>query len=116
MKKKKLTVFQKKYHKYLLSSEWKAKRLSVLNERGICDKCGKKKNLHVHHLTYDNIFHERPEDLIVLCKKCHFNIHNGEDKPKKVPRDERKRRAVAREMNRLVNDAMKSGKVVQWTP
>jgi hypothetical protein len=27
--------------------------------------------LDVHHLTYDRVFEEPPEDLCVLCQRCH---------------------------------------------
>lgn len=35
-----------------------------------CEKCGSKKNLVRHHEDYD-----KPEDVIILCKKCHSLWH-----------------------------------------
>lgn len=32
-------------------------------------------SLHVHHLTYENLGNEADEDLLVLCKDCHREIH-----------------------------------------
>lgn len=31
--------------------------------------------LEVHHLTYDRIGNEHPDDLIVLCPQCHRKAH-----------------------------------------
>ena len=57
---------------YYKSEEWETKRLFALRRaQHRCDKCGSKGPLQVHHLTYDRIYNERPEDLEVLCNKCH---------------------------------------------
>ena len=29
----------------------------------------------MHHRTYDNLGDEEPEDLVVLCRKCHATFH-----------------------------------------
>ena len=39
-----------------------------------CEKCGSKKNLLVHHID-ENRMHNVKENLMVLCKKCHQNLH-----------------------------------------
>lgn len=71
-----MTENKQKYHKYLLSDSWAAKRKKVTALRkGKCEKCGSMKSLHVHHLHYKNIFHEEMEDLQLLCKKCHYKVH-----------------------------------------
>ena len=36
---------------------------------------GQKGKLHIHHLDYLN-----PEKIIVLCAKCHAQLHNGKPK------------------------------------
>lgn len=72
-----------KYKKYLLSKEWAQLKVDLFDYRGrICEKCSSKYNLHVHHLTYKNIFNEEPEDLIILCDKCHKTAHGN--KPKTI--------------------------------
>ncbi len=77
-KKKQLSEKQKKYRDYLKSSEWVQLRIDLLKFRGYkCERCGVTKNLHVHHLHYDNIFKEEPEDLEILCDKCHTEEHKG---------------------------------------
>jgi 5-methylcytosine-specific restriction endonuclease McrA len=113
-KKNKRTNFQKKYHKYLLSSGWKIKRDKIISEKGCCSRCGKMKSLHVHHLTYKNIFNENSEDLIVLCKSCRREEHKSEKQL--LPRSERKRLAIAREFKRLEQAALRQGKVTNWSP
>lgn len=37
----------------------------------------------VHHLTYERVGHERPEDVIGVCADCHRALHN---RPAKLPR------------------------------
>ncbi|MCT3845067.1 HNH endonuclease [Elizabethkingia anophelis] len=68
-----------KYHRYLESPEWKAKRKIVFErDENICQECKKKPAFHVHHLTYQNIFNEKLEDLISVCTQCHSMIHYQE--------------------------------------
>jgi hypothetical protein len=57
---------------YYQSEEWDLKRLFALHRaQNSCDRCGSKGPLQIHHITYDRLYHERPEDLEVLCIKCH---------------------------------------------
>jgi hypothetical protein len=57
---------------YYLSPEWALKRAFALNRaEGRCERCQTKGRLEAHHLTYENLFNEKPEDLEVLCPKCH---------------------------------------------
>ena len=77
-----------KYKKYLLSDEWKQLRLDLISIRGNkCEKCKKKTNrVQVHHLTYERLFNEQSEDLILLCGTCHQKAHgliNEKTKPTK---------------------------------
>lgn len=65
------------YHKYLKSTKWLKKRNRALKRAGYkCQVCGYKKNLQVHHNTYEHIFHEHKQDLVVLCWKCHTTFHH----------------------------------------
>ena len=65
------------YSAYLNSDHWKQTRQKALeNAEYQCWECGSKDRLHVHHLTYENIGGELPEDLMVLCASCHAKIHN----------------------------------------
>jgi len=72
-----------KYQEYLMSPIWgrKKKRL-VRNRKFTCERCERRlpsfKSFHIHHLSYDNLFHEsrkKSKDLLVLCQNCHKEIH-----------------------------------------
>ena len=66
-----------KYRAYLLSDEWREKRDERVKIDGNrCAVCESKKDLNVHHLTYENIMRENVrEDLITLCHRCHATLH-----------------------------------------
>jgi hypothetical protein len=61
------------YLAYLQSPEWKLFRLTIFAQRGKkCERCGRTNgSIQVHHLHYQNIGHEQPEDVQVLCFRCH---------------------------------------------
>ena len=74
-----------RYRNYLLSDAWQQKRKAVFeraqrnantnNRLGVCEKCGYKPwkpNLQIHHLTYERIYNEPLDDLILLCPRCHY--------------------------------------------
>lgn len=65
------------YKWYLKTEHWKTFRLYALEEHGkICKDCGAiATSLHVHHLTYANIWDEQLEDVVVLCHSCHWARH-----------------------------------------
>lgn len=64
---------------YLNSAAWLARRAARLKQAaGACEECGARpKVLHVHHLTYESLGAERPEDLAVWCPSCHARHHKG---------------------------------------
>ena len=72
----------KAYYDYLNSDEWKNKARARMEIDGyICQGCGTKGNalnmLQVHHLTYQNIYHEDIyHDLVCVCRSCHAILHN----------------------------------------
>lgn len=67
-----------KYISYLSSAEWKEKRELVFKrDKNICQLCKTKTADQVHHLTYENLYHEPLEDLISVCYDCHFAYHNN---------------------------------------
>lgn len=75
----------KKYLEYLKSVEWANIKLDLLANRGDkCERCGSKKGLQVHHKSYENVFNETPDDLVVLCFRCHQLEHIDLIKPKKT--------------------------------
>lgn len=81
----------KDYDSYLKGKHWKLKKKEFYNhnERK-CVKCGKTTELHVHHMTYENIGNESLSDLICLCRDCHNKVHDK--KPQKKKKRGRKRK------------------------
>ena len=68
---KRQCVFSSK-EEYYKSEEWQIKRAFAINRASSrCQRCGATGILQVHHKTYDNLYNEKPEDLEVLCLKCH---------------------------------------------
>lgn len=60
------------YKAYIASPRWKAVRqATLLRAHGQCQRCGATEKLEVHHLTYDRLGNEIPEDLLVVCHPCH---------------------------------------------
>ena len=64
---------KQEYSKYLKSEHWLNFRLVVLsfwgNRCSVCNKGGCV--LDVHHRTYERLWNERLEDVVVLCRDCH---------------------------------------------
>ena len=70
------------YRAYLAGDRWRERRaLALKAARYKCDRCGKHgrrggAGLQVHHLSYDRLGSELPEDLEVLCDYCHRARHS----------------------------------------
>ena len=65
---------------YLLSEHWKALRKAKRKLNPVCEICGAKRKLDVHHLRYKNIYDVTVEDLQTLCRKCHKRHHQMKSK------------------------------------
>ena len=59
---------------------WRFKQ-RIIEERGdACERCHDEQvRLELHHLNYDNLGHEKDEDVILLCIPCHEAEHDDED-------------------------------------
>jgi len=69
--------YKQRYYEYLNSPEWQEKRLEILERDGFrCVVTGKRDNLHIHHVSYDNIGQESSIDLVTLCSDAHEIIHD----------------------------------------
>jgi hypothetical protein len=68
------------YSIYLKSRHWQRVRSRALVRAGhACQLCNTKQaTLDVHHRTYERRGNEQPEDLIVLCRACHFKFHEDD--------------------------------------
>lgn len=74
------------YQQYLASPKWRNFRAKILNERGhFCEYCGREHRLHLHHLTYDRIYNEHPDDVMILCEG-HHKIIEDLKKQGKIPK------------------------------
>ena len=74
--KQSINITPKEKQKYLSSKKWKKLRDKLLDEYSYkCAHCGDTHNLNIHHITYERWKHERIDDLVVLCEKCHTRLH-----------------------------------------
>jgi hypothetical protein len=67
------------HRRYLRSPEWKARRMAAIVRAGFrCGDCGRvvfdARKLQAHHLTYERLGCERPEDIAIRCARCHRRI------------------------------------------
>jgi len=66
------------YQEYLKSDWWRSRRLVALRKANLyCEICTEEQNLEVHHKNYHNLWHEKDEDLVVLCEMCHTKFNMG---------------------------------------
>ena len=73
------------YRIYMHSPQWSFKRRAVLaRDKYQCTKCGTKRNLDVHHLSYERFGNEELSDLVTLCRKHHKEQHKKDKVNKNV--------------------------------
>lgn len=48
----------------------------VIGKEKVCEVCGSKKNIDVHHIDGD-YRHNDPSNLMVVCRSCHMKIHKS---------------------------------------
>lgn len=61
------------YNSYLQSEYWRAFAARQRKDRCFC--CGVGERLQVHHLSYERLGRELPQDVVTVCGRCHFKIH-----------------------------------------
>lgn len=66
------------YQQYLKTPLWNAVAEYKKQRTKHCQLCGTVNNLNVHHSSYNHIGFEiyNLNDLIVLCKECHYKFHD----------------------------------------
>ena len=68
------------YKEQLLDLRWRLFReFAIVARRGVCENCGSKKNLVIHHPQYKdgyNAWDYSVKDVVCLCNNCHKKIHN----------------------------------------
>ena len=65
------------YKNYLLTPHWKRVQNAAYGRFGrVCFACSRaRKEIHVHHISYENRGRENMVDLMILCKDCHEMAH-----------------------------------------
>ncbi len=63
------------YVQYLRSDHWIQIKCKYKKDKCFC--CGSKKSLHLHHIEYQRLGYELPQDLITVCELCHKKIHKN---------------------------------------
>ena len=64
------------YIEYIHSGVWKARSAEAIRKtKYLCQKCGNIGRLQAHHLNYERLGAELDTDLLVVCEKCHKEIH-----------------------------------------
>lgn len=84
---------------YWMSEAWKRRRRAVLDrDEHRCVVCKRshgdedsrlrrgKTVLEVHHTTYERYGHERLEDLVTLCQRCHATEHQWQKRERRAQR------------------------------
>lgn len=91
------------YVEHINSRKWQRLRRNKFIESGHkCEECGREWELDVHHRTYERLGSEEMEDLVVLCKRCHSDLHYYEHR---IPADEKmvlQQRPIAQEEYELI--------------
>jgi len=73
------------YIVYLRSPLWRLRRrIWILRAGGRCQRCGSRRQLTIHHRTYERLGHERRADVRVLCWDCHRR-HHGQHRSSLAP-------------------------------
>lgn len=93
------------YSEWMQTDKWKTIAAGAKKKSGYkCEVCGSAYNLCVHHTTYENLCREdkHSEDLVVVCRNCHANIHEKDLKDMAKKREQAKREIDVR--NHLPSD------------
>lgn len=68
------------YKEQLLDKRWRLYRdFAIFTRGGVCEICGSRKNLVIHHPQYKNGYNAwdySVKDVVCLCNTCHKKIHN----------------------------------------
>lgn len=76
-------VFSARYRRYTRSAQWRQQRAqAIARAGGQCDQCQQHvSHFEVHHVTYQRVGAEWPEDLRALCPTCHAMLHDARRLP-----------------------------------
>lgn len=83
------------YEQYLRSPGWRVRRAAALKRcGGRCEDCAREREwaggsgsghlvwpaVEIHHLTYERVGNELPDDLVALCERHHRARHGMGDR------------------------------------
>lgn len=66
------------YQLYIDSEHWKQLKQEFEENNTFCVGCGEPasaKDLDIHHRDYSRLWSEKIEDLVRLCRPCHYSVH-----------------------------------------
>ena len=108
------------YNRLLHTKEWQKYRLRVfINKKAYCHNCGNREHLQIHRLRYyeDKLPWEYDmEDVVVLCNKCHYDVHFNnlvlKDEPfkREVKKKLKKSSTKDKTINKKINKKKKQNK------
>ena len=63
------------YKQYIESPHWASLKQEFEGLYTHCSGCGTTVDLDIHHRFYGRLWNEKLEDLVRLCRPCHFSTH-----------------------------------------
>ena len=79
---RRISTRQTAYREYLETPKWRNRRDAKLRSVGYhCERCDSRRELQVHHRTYERLGEELDSDLEVVCVKCHEREHAAKESP-----------------------------------
>ncbi len=76
--------YSPKYINYIASDEWRGRKQAKLDSSKRCSVCGETEGLQLHHKNYDRLGEERSDNLVLLCKACHWIMDSERKGDKKI--------------------------------
>lgn len=91
-----------RYQDYIASPAWARRRARYFaSHRRACACCNDPREIHLHHLSYDNMGAEPDVDLMPLCDGCHEIVHSfARRQPELTLREATVRAVAAMQKNR----------------
>lgn len=72
-----------RYQKYLRSAHWKKRRQEIFaRANGFCERCAQTPPRDVHHRNYLRLGQERDDDLMAVCRPCHYALERAAGNPR----------------------------------
>lgn len=69
--------YEEAFNLYRQQDEWvNLKRIVGKRCNYICERCFQSPFKECHHLIYERVFMEKPEDLMGVCRKCHLILES----------------------------------------